>query len=75
MARLGRWRSDLRRGPAVTHQHPLPMTPVDAIESALIVAGLALQTARTPSQRRHALERIDELRRERALAEARRRAG
>ena len=54
----------------MTHQHPLPMTPVEAIEAALIVAGLALQTARTPTQRRHAMDRLQELKRERALIEA-----
>ena len=54
----------------MTHQAPLPLTPAEAIESALIVAGLALQTARTPTQRKHAMERIGELKREKALIEA-----
>lgn len=54
----------------MTHQAPLPMTPSEAIESALIVAGLALQTARTPTQRRQAYDRILELKREQALIRA-----
>ena len=62
-----------REGAEVTHQHPLPMTPADAIESALILAILSHTTARTPLQRRKAMERVDELKREKALAE--RRAG
>ena len=54
----------------MTHQTPLPLTPAEAIESALIVAGLALQTARTPTQRKQALDRIQELKREQALIRA-----
>jgi hypothetical protein len=49
------------------------MTPIDALESALIIAGLQLQTARTPRQVRQAMDRIEELKRERAAAQ--RRAG
>jgi hypothetical protein len=51
------------------HQHPLPMTPIDAIESALIIAGLQLQMARTPREVRQAMDRIDELKRERAAVQ------
>lgn len=54
----------------MTHQSPLPLTPAEAIESALIVASLALATARTPTQRRHAFDRIQELKREQALIRA-----
>lgn len=52
----------------MSHQQPLPMTPPDALESALIVAKLAFLTARTPLQRRKADARIQELKRELALA-------
>ena len=58
----------------MTHQHPLPMTPLDALESALTIAGLQLQMARTPRQVRQAMDRIDELKRERAAVERLRRA-
>ncbi len=52
----------------MSHQPPLP-TRVEAIEMALIIAILAHKTARTPTQRRKAYARIEELKREKQAAE------
>ena len=55
----------------MSHQHPLPMTPVEALDAALTVAKLAHLTAPTPLQRRKAMERIEELKREKAEVQRR----